>query len=127
MITRRALLFEVSLPAGRLDAKRRTTSKQLSTASIAQRAMPATVTIVTLGDLGDTLGQGSGFRVRSDGVVITDWHVVQGAYRAIIILANGNRIRDVKYLASNRNADLAFLKISVTNMPALRLNDSVCF
>lgn len=125
MITRRALLVAVSLPAARLDAQARTTSNELSTASIAQRAIPATVTIVTLGDLGDTLGQGSGFLVRSDGVVITDWHVVQGAYRAIIILANGNRIRDVKYLASNRNADLALLKIPVTNMPALRLDDSV--
>ncbi len=125
VIVRRTLLVAVNLLAGRLHTQARTANNELTTASIAQRAIPATVTIVTLGDLGDTLGLGSGFIVRSDGVVITNWHVVQGAYDAIIILPNGNRIRGVKYLASNRTADLALLKIPVTNMPTLRLDDSI--
>src|SRR5947207_11193845 len=124
MITRRALLVAVSLPAARLDAQARTTSNELSTASIAQRAIPATVTIVTLGDLGDTLGQGSGFLVRSDGVVITDWHVVQGAYRAISSLADGNRHRNGKYLAASGNAALALRKRQGTSMRATGLGYS---
>ena len=125
VITRRTLLIAVSLLATRLNAQVRPAGNELTTASIAQRALPATVTILTLGDLGDTLGLGSGFLVRSDGVVITNWHVVQGAYRAIIILPNGNRVQDVKYLASNRPADLVLLKIPVTSMPILPLEDSV--
>jgi S1-C subfamily serine protease len=125
VIARRILLVAVSLLATRLVAQVRPARNELTTAGIAQRAIPATVTIVTLGDLGDTLGLGSGFLVRSDGVVITNWHVVQGAYRAIIILSNGNRVQDVKYLASNRTADLVLLKIPVTNLPILPLDDSV--
>lgn len=123
LIGRRNLVVAAALFATRLNAQ--LPGKELNTATIAQRALPATVTIITLGDLGDTLGLGSGFFVRPDGVLITNWHVVQGAYRAIVILPNGSRVQDVKYLGSNPTADLVLLQIPVTNMPSLPLADSV--
>ena len=66
-----------------------------STASIAKAALPATVTILTMDDAGDTLALGSGFIIRPDGVLVTNWHVVQGASRAVVILGNGGRVDQV--------------------------------
>ncbi len=48
------------------------------TSAIAATATPATVTILVFAASGDTLSQGSGFIVRSDGVIVTNWHVLAG-------------------------------------------------
>lgn len=91
----------------------------LSTEAIAARAVPATVTIVTFAARGDTLGMGSGFLVRSSGVLITNYHVMAGASRAAVILASGERYDRVEALDQDANADLAILKIPGYGLPIL--------
>jgi len=38
---------------------------------------------------------GSGFIIRTGGVVITNWHVIQGASRALVILASRDSVDQV--------------------------------
>jgi hypothetical protein len=91
----------------------------LSTAAIAARATPATVTILTFDALGDTLGQGSGFFfIRPDGTLLTNWHVMAGAYRAHVILASGRWYEQVTVLEADSATDLAILKVSGSGLPA---------
>src|SRR5574342_516098 len=85
---------------------------ELSTASIAARAIPATLTVLTFGESGDTLGQGSGFLVTSAGAFVTNWHVITGATAATVILANGERYDRVLYLDGESSRDVALLKVA---------------
>src|ERR1700692_2432626 len=79
---------------------------------------------------------GSGIIIASDGWVVTNAHVVQGARRIRIRLseeAAASALRDGKsrhalfdaqLLAADRDSDLALLKIDATGLPALELSDS---
>jgi S1-C subfamily serine protease len=91
----------------------------LSTAAIAARATPATVTILTFGSTGDTLGQGSGFLVRSTGVIVTNWHVIAGAISAVVILASGERYTRVLFLDGDSTRDVALLQIPGSDLPTV--------
>jgi serine protease Do len=53
---------------------------------------------------------GSGFVVRSDGLILTNFHVIEGATEVRVQLANGTRHR-VEVVASDRPSDLALLRI----------------
>jgi trypsin-like peptidase len=96
-----------------------TPSPSLSTERIAAKAIPATVTIVTLGVNGDTLGAGSGFLVRSNGVIITNFHVMAGASKAVVILSTGETYEQVEALDTDKSADIALLKIPGYGLPTL--------
>ncbi len=70
-------------------------------------------------------GEGSGFVWSEEGHVVTNWHVVDGADRVIVIFANGSEY-EAAVLGSDPDADLAVLKIdepSETFKP-LALGDS---
>lgn len=66
---------------------------------------------------------GSGFIVRSDGFVVTNYHVIQGAGHIKITLHDGKTFPAVVY-AVDPMTDLAVLKINATNLPALQFDDS---
>ncbi len=53
---------------------------------------------------------GSGFVVDPDGVILTNWHVVAGAYEIFVTFADGTRY-DAEILNAARIIDLALLKI----------------
>ena len=93
--------------------------RALTTAQIAARAAPATVTIITIDAQGDTIGQGSGFLVRGDGTIVTNWHVLAGASRAIVILATQERFDRVTALDGDQSLDIAILKIPGYHLPTL--------
>src|ERR1700688_4044673 len=79
---------------------------------------------------------GSGIIISSDGWVVTNAHVVQGARRIRIRLseeAAASALRDGKsrhalfdaqLLAADRDTDLALLRIEATGLPTLELSDS---
>jgi S1-C subfamily serine protease len=79
---------------------------------------------------------GSGIIISSDGWVVTNAHVVQGARRIRIRLSeeaaasalrdgkSRHALFDAKLLAADRDTDLALLKIDATDLPALELSDS---
>lgn len=111
-----AVALALAPGAAQLSAQR---PVELSTEAVAKRATPATVTIITFDAQGDTLGSGSGFLVRPNGVLVTSWHVMTNAHSASVILASGERYERVEVLDGDAGADLAILKIPGYGLPVL--------
>jgi serine protease Do len=67
--------------------------------------------------------QGSGFLVSSDGIVLTNAHVVDGAKEVTVKLSN-HREYKAKVLGADRGSDIAVLKIDAHDLPTVQLGDS---
>ena len=68
-------------------------------------------------------GVGSGVIVNSDGYILTNHHVVDGAIEIKVELTD-NRTFTAKLVGSDPPSDLAVLKIDATSLPTLSLGDS---
>jgi len=68
-------------------------------------------------------GQGSGFIVSPDGIILTNAHVVDGSEQVTVKLAD-RREFDAKVLGADKVTDVAVLKIDAKNLPVVRLGDS---
>jgi Do/DeqQ family serine protease len=69
------------------------------------------------------VGLGSGVIVSTDGYILTNHHVVDGAEQIKVDL-NDNRTLDAKVVGLDPPSDLAVLKVDATNLPVLALGDS---
>ena len=67
--------------------------------------------------------QGSGFLVSSDGIVLTNAHVVDGAKEVTVKLSN-HREYKAKVLGADRTSDIAVLKIDAHELPTVQIGDS---
>jgi S1-C subfamily serine protease len=72
---------------------------------------------------------GSGILVSSDGYIVTNAHVVQGARRLRVRLNKrvskaGSHLVDAKLIGMDRQTDLAVIKIDLTGLPFLTFADS---
>lgn len=68
-------------------------------------------------------GLGSGVIISTDGYILTNHHVIDGAEQIKVDL-NDNRTLDARVVGSDPPSDLAVLKIEATNLPVLALGDS---
>jgi serine protease Do len=68
----------------------------------------------------DRRGLGSGFIFESDGYIITNHHVVDGADQIIVRLAD-RREFEAELIGSDQQSDIALLKIDATNLPTVKL------
>jgi len=66
---------------------------------------------------------GSGFVIRPDGLIVTNRHVVNGAFKIRVHLPDGRDL-PAKLLGADAVTDIALLKVNVANLPALRLGTS---
>jgi len=71
----------------------------------------------------DRRGAGSGFIFESDGYIITNHHVVEGADQIIVRMAD-RREFEAELIGSDPLSDIALLKIDADNLPTLKLGDS---
>ena len=67
-------------------------------------------------------GMGSGFIFSSNGFVITNHHVVDGAKHVVVRLPTRQEF-DAEIIGTDPRSDLAVLKIAVDSLPILRLAD----
>jgi len=68
-------------------------------------------------------GLGSGVIISTDGYILTNHHVIDGAEQIKVDL-NDDRTLDAKVVGFDPPSDLAVLKIDATNLPVLALGDS---
>lgn len=75
---------------------------------------------ITLGPTRQRLqrAQGSGVLVSSDGYILTNHHVIDGADNIQTVLQDG-RVTRARIVGSDRDTDIAVLKIEGTNLPAM--------
>lgn len=69
------------------------------------------------------MGLGSGVIISSDGYIVTNNHVIDGADRLEITL-NDNSIYNAKVIGSDPATDVALLKIDAENLPVIPIGDS---
>lgn len=67
---------------------------------------------------------GSGFIVRSDGLIITNKHVVSDAQAKYRVVTTDNKSFDVEKIYRDPDNDLAILKITAKGLPVVELGDS---
>jgi Do/DeqQ family serine protease len=70
-----------------------------------------------------TQSLGSGLIVDANGIVVTNAHVIEGASRIVVTTLDGREL-DADVLGSDRDADLAVLKLKVRGLPAIPLGRS---
>lgn len=69
-------------------------------------------------------GQGSGFVISSDGLILTNAHVVAGAESITVRTADGKRRLRARVVGSDRQSDIAVLKVDAAHLPVATLGHS---
>ena len=101
-----------------------TISQQGDIASIIQKAEPAIVAITTDDGPGSgSGGAGTGFVITSDGYVVTNNHVVEGASTIEVAFTNGE-FAPATIVGRDPSADLAVLKVDRTGLAAIERGSS---
>ncbi len=103
-----------------------------SIADIAEKVSKSVVSIVTstkttnfFGQSYDAAAAGTGIIVTSDGYVLTNKHVINGANKVTVVLDDGTTYEDVKVVTTDPMNDVAFLKIDgVSDLTPAKLGDS---
>src|SRR5260370_33126048 len=92
---------------------------------IVKRVKPAVVEIVALNPKGSPMKFGTGFFISSDGQLITNRHVIDGASSLVAFDSLGARLSFERVLSQdNWFLDLALLKFQVKDVPFLELRES---
>ncbi|MFK8024187.1 MAG: S1C family serine protease [Ilumatobacter sp.] len=83
---------------------------RIDVAQVASFVAPSTVTVSA--DIGAGVSVGTGVIISSDGEILTNAHVVEGASEVRVRLAGETEPREVTVLAEDRGNDLALLRMS---------------
>src|SRR5213080_3724677 len=67
--------------------------------------------------------EGSGFIVRSDGYILTNFHVVEGADHVDVKLKDGREF-PAKVVGTDEKTDIAVIKIDAKDLPVVQMADS---
>jgi len=70
------------------------------------------------------VGGGTGFIISSDGLILTNKHVVSDTAAEYSVILNDGKRYDAKVVGRDPFNDIAFLKIEVNNLPTVKLGDS---
>jgi len=82
----------------------------------------AVVVVITYDKEGKPISQGSGFIVRADGAVITNYHVISNAVD--IKVKAGDKVLDIEGLIlTDKENDIVILKIKGEKLPTVKLGD----
>ena len=94
-----------------------------SIAEVANRLAPAVVSILVEGR-SSSVSAGTGMIITSDGYILTNKHVVDGARSITIITDNNDTYENVKLVGTDPTNDVAILKVNAKDLPTVTLGDS---
>jgi tetratricopeptide (TPR) repeat protein len=94
---------------------------------LVKKTKPAVVLIQTFNDNNQPIGQGSGFFVNNKGHIVTNHHVLEGAYRATVKTSSGIEYPVEGIIAKNADADIVKLVVNIpdANITFLNLSEIV--
>ena len=116
------LLCLILLSANTVVAQSRQPTRK-NIPEIAKAAKEAIVTIVMAND-DKPIALGTGFLVRQDGVIVTNYHVIATGNVAVVKFADGTISPVDGVLAAEKVRDLAVIKIHGRTFPTLKLGNS---
>ena len=98
--------------------------RHLDIPAISREANGAVVSIVMSDKDGRPIAQGSGFLIRKDGHIVTNYHVIKTGSSAFAKLPNGALFAVDGVLASDKDRDVAIIKAHGNDFRTLALGDS---
>jgi 2-alkenal reductase len=113
------LALPMTFPALAQQATPSTDADVAPAVSVVQRVGPAVVTVIneqTVTGFGavsgqvETAGIGTGFIIDEDGHIVSNWHVVTGGEKYIVVFANGEN-RNATLVGSDEISDLAVVQV----------------
>ena len=121
----------VAAPAARDDGAVRASStlggESLDVAGVVAAVEPGVVTVHTqvIGQGGRGTAAGTGMILTSDGEVLTNAHVVEGAQAITVTIAGESQAREATLVGADSDADLALLEITAASgLNTVELGDS---
>ncbi|HEX3941980.1 MAG TPA: trypsin-like peptidase domain-containing protein [Acidobacteriaceae bacterium] len=126
--------IEGSVPAGleltTADAQPAFTPQEQNNISVYKRVLPTVVNVTSTQLAYDFFygiepqqGQGSGFVLTKDGRILTNYHVVEGAQRVEVTLADKHRY-SAQVVLQDPGHDIALLQINANNLTPAVLSES---
>lgn len=113
-----------------VSVKNVNTGKKMTAAQVYAKNVDATVGISTksttrnmFGYSTESAASGSGFIVSSNGYIVTNYHVIEGA-DSITVSTNNGKSYEATVRGYNENYDVAVLKINATGLRAVTLGKS---
>lgn len=73
---------------------------------------------------GRTQGQGSGAVIDESGIIVTNFHVVQGAVRVRIFFQDGNEPVDGRVIGTEPRRDLAVIQVPASDLTPIKIGSS---
>jgi S1-C subfamily serine protease len=120
--------------AGLTETEKTTTIRTVEESAVidaVKKASPAVVSIVaqtaplsSIGSSQNQQGIGTGFIVKSNGVILTNSHVVEDSTISYKVVTKDEKTYAVKKIDQDPSIDFAILKIDVSNLPTVDLGDS---
>ena len=112
--------------------KRVVTSEESAVIKVVEKASPAVVSIVAKqvgfdplrGPTSDSRGIGTGFIVDSNGIILTNDHVVEDTDISYTIVTKDKKTFPVKKIDRDSLNDLAILQVEAVGLPTVELGDS---
>ena len=99
-------------------------AERLTAQQISEKCAAAVFFIQTYSFNGKAGGTGSGFFISSDGLAVTNYHVVANSSKIEIRTSDKKTYNDIKIIALDETNDLALLKINGTGFSYLEAGDS---
>ena len=117
-------------PTEATSASPANSSGTLSPAEIYQSNVSAIVGIANegtsynvFGQISKTASSGTGFIISSDGEILTNYHVVEGAQTLTVTMHDGSTYRAI-VIGYEAESDVALLKIEASDLPTVSFGDS---
>ena len=90
------------------------TKPLLTAAEVSEKVSPAVFYIEVYDSHGDATSSGSGFFIASEGVAVTNYHVIDGSYSAKITTIDGEKYTVTNVVAYDEALDVAIIRVSKT-------------